>query len=144
MYNEWYMESFSMYHFLQEDLKLIFAGICIITENVSLLSGFYQKVLQATAEGNDTHVTIQTDGAGVAIFSKKGMEDMVVGSTKYTGNSSSVLMFEVKDVDAEYERLKTMNIEFIMLPTTYPWGSRALWFKDPDGNIVDFYSKVEG
>ena len=83
---------------------------------------------------------------------------MVAGSTKYTGNSSSVLMFEVEDADSEYERLKTMNIEFIMLPTTYPWGSRALWFKDPgcmgeqqalpatspDGNIVDFYAKVKG
>ena len=123
---------------------MIFAGICIITENVSRLSGFYQKVLQAAAEGDDNHVTIQTRGGGMAIFSKNGMEDMVAGSTKYTGNSSSVLMFEVEDVDAEYERLKTMNIEFIMLPTTYPWGSRALWFKDPDGNIVDFYSKVEG
>ena len=123
---------------------MIFAGICIITENVSRLSEFYEKVLQAAAEGNDTHVTIQTNGAGMAIFSKNGMEDMVTGSTKYTGNSSSVLMFEVEDVDAEYERLKTMNIEFIIHPTTYPWGSRALWFKDPDGNIVDFYSKVKG
>ncbi|NJD04158.1 MAG: hypothetical protein FIA99_16545, partial [Ruminiclostridium sp.] len=77
---------------------MIFAGICIITENVSRLSDFYGKVLQAAAEGNDTHVTIQTNGAGIAIFSKNGMEDMVAGSTKYTGNSSSVLMFEVKDV----------------------------------------------
>lgn len=123
---------------------MIFAGICIITDNVSRLSDFYKKVLQAAAEGDDTHVTIQTNGVGMAIFSKNGMEDMVAGSTKYTGNSSSVLMFEVEDVDAEYERLKTMNIEFIMLPTTYPWGSRALWFKDPDGNIVDFYTKVKG
>lgn len=144
MYNEWYMESFSMCHFLKEDLEMIFAGICLITDNVSRLSDFYKKVLQATVEGDETHVTIHTNGAGISIFSKNGMEDMVAGSTKYTGNSSSVLMFEVKDVDAEYERLKTMNIEFIMLPTTYPWGSRALWFKDPDGNIVDFYSKVEG
>lgn len=123
---------------------MMFAGICIITENVSQLTEFYKKVLKATAEGDDIHATINSNGAGISIFSKTGMENMVEGSTKNTGNSSSVLMFEVEDTDAEYERLKEMNIEFIMLPTTYPWGSRALWFKDPDGNIVDFYSKVKG
>jgi len=118
---------------------MIFAGICIITENVSRLSGFYEKILQVTAEGDDTHTIINTNGAGVSIFSKTGMEGMASGSTIYTGNSSSVIMFEVEDADAEYERLKAMDIEFVMLPTTYPWGNRALWFKDPDGNIVDFY-----
>ena len=90
---------------------MIFSGICIITENVSRLSDFYGKVLQTDAEGDETHATIHTNGAGISIFSKNGMEDMVAGSSKYTGNSSSVLMFEVEDVDAEYERLKTMNIE---------------------------------
>ena len=123
---------------------MTFSGVCIITENVTRLTEFYKKVIQATAKGDDTHAEINTTGAGISIFSKDGMENMVAGSTKYTGNSSSVIMFEVEDTDAEYERLKEMNIEFIMLPTTYPWGSRALWFKDPDGNIIDFYAKVKG
>ena len=122
---------------------MIFAGICIITENVSRLAAFYEKVLQTTAEGNDTHTMLNIEGASMAIFSKTGMENMVKGSTKYTCNSSSVLMFEVEDTDAEYQRLKEINVEFIMLPTTYPWGTRALWFKDPDGNVVDFYAKVK-
>ena len=28
-------------------------------------------------------------------------------------------------------------------PTTYPWGRRAVWFLDPDGNIVNFYKVVK-
>jgi len=56
------MESFSMHHFFMEDKEMIFAGICIITENVSRLSDFYEKVLQAVAEGDDTHATINTNG----------------------------------------------------------------------------------
>ncbi|MDO8685551.1 MAG: VOC family protein [Clostridiales bacterium] len=121
---------------------MTFIGICIITENVSRLTEFYKKVLQTTADGDDTHAVINTKGASISIFSKDGMENMVAGSTKNTGNGSYTIAFEVNDVDAEYERLKEMNVEFLMLPTTYPWGCRALWFKDPDGNIVDFASKV--
>lgn len=49
------------YYYSLEDPEMIFAGICIITENVSRLSNFYQEVLQAAAEGDDTHVTIQTN-----------------------------------------------------------------------------------
>lgn len=31
-----------------------------------------------------------------------------------------------------------------IITETYPWGCRALWFKDPDGNIIDFSAKVKG
>ena len=41
-------------------------------------------------------------------------------------------------VDAEYERLKALGVEFVKLPKTHPWGSRSFWFRDLDGNIVDF------
>jgi catechol 2,3-dioxygenase-like lactoylglutathione lyase family enzyme len=25
-------------------------------------------------------------------------------------------------------------------PTTQPWGTRFIYFRDPDGNLVDFYT----
>ena len=34
------------------------------------------------------------------------------------------------------------NVEFVMLPTTHPWGARSFWFRDPDGNIVDFFANL--
>jgi catechol-2,3-dioxygenase len=34
-----------------------------------------------------------------------------------------------------------MDIKFLMLPTAHPWGSSSFWFRDPDGNIIDFYAK---
>lgn len=144
MYNKGEWKAFLCIFFIVGVANIMtFTGVCIITENVSRLTEFYKEVLQTTAEGDNSHVTIYTKGGGISIFSKTGMENMVSGSAKYTGNNSSVLMFEVEDADVEYERLKKMNVEFIMLPTTYPWGSRALWFKDPDGNIIDFYAKVK-
>ena len=119
-----------------------FVGICLITDNVSVLADFHAKVLGVKAEGDDVHAVLDTDGAGIAIFSAEGMESMAPGSVQGTGPGSFTTMFEVEDVDAEYERLKALNVEFVMLPTTHPWGARSFWFRDPDGNIVDFFTNL--
>jgi uncharacterized glyoxalase superfamily protein PhnB len=121
-----------------------FAGICLITNSVPVLVGFYTKVLGVKAEGNDVHAELDTEGAGISIFSAEGMESMAPCSMQGAGYGSFTLVFEVQDVDAEYERLKALDVEFVMLPTTHPWGARSFWFRDPDGNIVDFFAVVRG
>ncbi|MFR2589467.1 MAG: VOC family protein [Ruthenibacterium lactatiformans] len=52
------------------------------------------------------------------------------------------LEFAVDDVDAEYERLLTAGISVERPPVTYPWGYRAIGFRDPDGNNIDFTAYV--
>jgi catechol 2,3-dioxygenase-like lactoylglutathione lyase family enzyme len=32
--------------------------------------------------------------------------------------------------------------EFVMPPTTLPWGNRSIYFRDPDGNLIDFFTPV--
>ncbi len=120
-----------------------FRGVCLITDDVPALAGFYMKILNATADGNEAHMEVKTDGAGLAIFSIKGMEEMVPGCMKDCGSGSVTLMFEVKDADEEFERLKKLDVEMVKLPETYPWGARSFWFRDPVGNIVDFYTVVK-
>lgn len=117
-----------------------FSGICLITNNVPVLADFYHRVLGVRAEGDDVHVELNTEGGGIAIFSAEEMEKIAPGSMQGAGNGSFTIGFEVKDVDAEYERLKLLGVEFVLLPTTHPWGSRSTWFKDPDGNIIDLYA----
>jgi uncharacterized glyoxalase superfamily protein PhnB len=70
------------------------------------------------------------------------MESMAPLSMQGAGHGSFTTMFEAKDVDAEYERLKALDVEFVMPPTTHPWGARSFWFRDPDGNIVDFFANL--
>ena len=44
---------------------------------------------------------------------------------------------ETDDIDADYERLKAMGVEFIEAPNTTPDdGLRIATFKDPEGNLV--------
>ena len=55
-----------------------------------------------------------------------------------------MLEFEVQDVNAEYTRLrelKDLTIEFVMSPRDLPWGNRSIYFRDPDGNLINFFSR---
>jgi catechol 2,3-dioxygenase-like lactoylglutathione lyase family enzyme len=54
-----------------------------------------------------------------------------------------MLEFEVDDVDSQFERLKAdeqLGISFIIPPTTMAWGNRSIYFRDPDGNLVNLFS----
>ena len=117
-----------------------FDGICLITQDVLALADFYSRALGAKAEGDAQHAEVHTAGAHLAIFSIEGMENMAPHSMQGAGYGSVTLGFEVQDVDAEYERIQALGVEFVMLPKTHPWGARSFWFRDPDGNIVDFFA----
>jgi len=117
-----------------------FIGICLITENVPALAEFYTKVLGVEAEGNEVHIELKAEGTAPAIFSEEAMERIAPDSMQGAGCGNFSIGFRVKSVDAEYERLKKLDVEFVKLPTTHPWGWRSLWFRDPDNNIIDFMS----
>jgi uncharacterized glyoxalase superfamily protein PhnB len=119
-----------------------FAGICLITKNVPVLVEFYKRVLGIDAEGDDIHAELKTQGGNIAIFSYDGMEDMAPHSMEGSGYGSFTISFKIEDVDAEFERLKMMNVDFVKPPQTYPWGSRSLWIRDPDGNIINLFCTV--
>jgi catechol 2,3-dioxygenase-like lactoylglutathione lyase family enzyme len=117
-----------------------FVGICLITQDVPLLADFYKRVLQVEADGDDTHVELGTRGAHISIFSEQGMEGLAPGSMQGAGKGGFTIGFEVGDVDAEYARLAQMGASFVKPPQTHPWGARSFWFRDPDGNLIDFYA----
>ena len=120
-----------------------FAEICLITKNVSKLAAFYTEVLCVTADGDDTHVTLGTEGANMCIFSVEGMENLAPQSMRGAGVGNFTIGFEVKDVDREYQRLTALGVEFVKRPMTHPWGARSFWFRDPDGNIVNFFTVLK-
>jgi uncharacterized glyoxalase superfamily protein PhnB len=57
-------------------------------------------------------------------------------------NRSVVLDFEVRDVDAERDRLASLVPSFVLEPTTQPWGNRSALLRDPDGNLINLFSLV--
>jgi catechol 2,3-dioxygenase-like lactoylglutathione lyase family enzyme len=113
----------------------------LITNDVEKLASFYEAVLgfKATRSGGDD-AEFYTDRGVLAIFSAKAQEKYIPGSTKAASNESIVLEFRVDDVDQGYLRLQGLVKTWVKPPTTQPWGTRSIYFRDPDGNLVDFFA----
>jgi uncharacterized glyoxalase superfamily protein PhnB len=53
-----------------------------------------------------------------------------------------ILEFEVADVDAERARLNSIITKWVLEPTNQPWGNRSMLFRDPNGNLINFYTPI--
>ena len=121
-----------------------FSSLRIVTKDVPTLSAFYEKLTGAApggpAEYRSDYVEFQTSGAILAICSQRSVEMQSAGATSPASNRSVILEFEVEDVDAERSRLGPVVKEWVLEPTTQPWGNRSMLFRDPDGNLINFFT----
>jgi catechol 2,3-dioxygenase-like lactoylglutathione lyase family enzyme len=116
---------------------------CLITGDVKGLVRFYESALQQKARWSGADYVEFRTGVGVlAIFSAQAQDRYIPGSAIAANNRGVVLEFEVDDVDQEFRRLHPLVKVWIKPPTTQPWGTRSFYFRDPDGNLVDFYSRL--
>jgi predicted enzyme related to lactoylglutathione lyase len=120
-----------------------FISIRIITDNVARLASFYERAtgVQASWSGED-FAEIRTPCATLAIGSTRTVPLFAPGAARPADNSSVIIEFLVDDVDAVRENLTGFVEDFVNEPTTMPWGNRSLLFRDPDGNLVNFFTPV--
>jgi catechol 2,3-dioxygenase-like lactoylglutathione lyase family enzyme len=117
---------------------------CLITKDVKGLVKFYESVLERDAQMSGEDYAEFRTGIGVlAIFSAQAQERYIPGSAIAANNRGVVLEFRVADVDREYRRLQDVVKIWVKPPTTQPWGTRSVYFRDPDGNLIDFYSRPD-
>jgi uncharacterized glyoxalase superfamily protein PhnB len=119
-------------------MKLSFTRL--VTSDVLVLADFYKELLGIPAIGSEDYAQLHATGASLALSSKCSVDLFNAGAAEAASNRSLILDFEVSDVDREYSRLQRFVPTFVLEPTNQPWGCRSMLFRDPDGNLVNFYT----
>ncbi|MFC8880157.1 VOC family protein [Streptomyces ardesiacus] len=118
-------------------------SIRVITDDVARLVAFYERAtgLHATWATED-FAELRTPSGTLAIGSTRTVPLFAPGSARPADNRSVIIEFLVDDVDAVHRNLTGFVADFVKEPATMPWGNRALLFRDPDGNLVNFFTPV--
>jgi catechol 2,3-dioxygenase-like lactoylglutathione lyase family enzyme len=120
-----------------------FVSIRVITGDIDRRVGFSEQVTGVQAVwGNEDFAELRTAHGTLAIGSTRTVPLFAPGSARPADNNTAIIEFLVDDVDGCYEHLKDVVDDFLNTPTTMPWGNRALLFRDPDGNLVNFFTPV--
>jgi catechol 2,3-dioxygenase-like lactoylglutathione lyase family enzyme len=121
---------------------MILTHSCIVTDNIDELRAFYRAVLEIEPRTSDGYAEFPTDGGALSLWSREQAEQEAPGAFRSGANRSIMLEFEVADADAQYARLQSMDIDWVKPPSTQAWGNRSIYFRDPDGNLINVYSRV--
>ena len=117
-----------------------------VTDDVARLAAFYGRLTGTNVAVNDYYVEVPTGGFSIA-FSKCRFTE--IGSTCSATpelaprSGESILDFRTVDLDRAYARIDRLGVEWVLPPTTQPWGDRAMTFRDPEGHLVNVLSRVD-
>lgn len=120
-----------------------FVSVRIITDDVDRLVEFYEKVLRVKAERPaPVFAELVVPSCTLAIGHSQTTHLFGTDSVMGANNRTVIIEFRVDDVEAEYVRLKPLVDNWVKEPTMMPWGNRSMLFRDPDGNLINFFEPV--
>ena len=120
-----------------------FASVRVITDDITRLVKFYEDVTGlAPTWYTPDFAELATPKCTLAIGSTNTMAMFSAGAARPADNHTAIIEFRVDDVDGEYRKLKTVASEVVQEPTNMPWGNRSLLFRDPDGNLINFFTPL--
>ena len=119
-----------------------FASIRLVTEQFEAVLAFYQKLSGIEPfRPSEGFAEVRFEGFVLAISSQQLVDRFNAGAAIAAANRSAILEFEVADVEAVQDSLRRENVEIAMPATRMPWGNLSLLARDPDGNMVNIFSR---
>jgi len=119
--------------------SLSFGPPVLWIEDLERSKDFYINKLGLSLSHEDsTSVALTAGDAMILLVTLDSASDMLLGEAVTTPGgrpSTSEFCLFVDDVDAWYEKLRALGVDFFIAPTDRYWGRRTAHLRDPDGWI---------
>ncbi|MFH6943528.1 VOC family protein [Flavobacterium aquidurense] len=123
--------------------KANLVSLRIITADIKRLVQFFENVTGTTAKwATDDFAEVIFESFTLAIGSTRTLAFFGEDVAEPANNKSIIIEFLVENLDDKYEIIKSLTSEIVQKPKTMPWGNRSLLFRDPDGNLINFFTRV--
>jgi len=121
-----------------------FVSIRIITADIKRLARFYEQITGISITMyTEEFGELKTAACTLAMGSTRTLQLFGGDVARPAENHTVIIEFRVNDVDAEYRKLvELIGLSLVQEPTTMPWGNRSLLFRDPDGNLINFFTPI--
>ncbi|MDI1263618.1 MAG: VOC family protein [bacterium] len=115
----------------------------IIVRDMAAMRRFYESVLRfsLTRELSAGWIEFQL-GANTLALSRP--HRTAKDAPTPAGSAALQLAFKVapEDVDRCADELVRQGVDLVEPPTNQPFGHRTLFFRDPDGNLLEVYAEI--
>jgi uncharacterized glyoxalase superfamily protein PhnB len=118
----------------------------IVTDDVEKMAGFYSALVGISVTTNAYYVEVPTGSMSIGFSKPRFTEDhchRAACSGPNAGRGETIFDFVGEDVDVEFGRIDALGVEWVLPPTTQPWGKRSMIFRDPEGHLVNVFSRHE-
>jgi catechol 2,3-dioxygenase-like lactoylglutathione lyase family enzyme len=114
----------------------------LVTDDVEALAAFYARLVAAHVTLNDYYVEVPALPATIG-FSKRRFTEYREDDAARPGSphDAPVPISRSPMSTRNTSGVASLGVEWVMPPTTQPWGNRSMIFRDPDGNLVNVFSR---
>jgi catechol 2,3-dioxygenase-like lactoylglutathione lyase family enzyme len=120
--------------------------VVLFVDDLDPLIEFYAKKvgfpIRLRAEG---YAEFAVEGAKFALLARSRMTEILgkehTASPSPNAHQSAVTML-VDDVDRTFRELSGRGVPFLGSPADRPWGQRSVFFRDPEGHLIEIATNL--